>query len=49
MKNKRRDERFLDSIEYIDESIVNAVMAKLEPNKSVHSERFKRRNRWLVV
>ena len=49
MKNKRRDERFLDSIEYIDESIVNAVMAKLKPNKSVHSERFKRRNRWLVV
>lgn len=49
MKNKRRDGRLLDSIEYIDESIVNAVMAKLEPNKALHSERSKRRNRWLAA
>lgn len=50
MKIKKENERLLESIEYIDEGIVNAVMAKIEPNKTVSIQaKFARRNRILKI
>ena len=47
MKKERKNERLLESIEYIDADIVDAVMAKIEPKRVQQSNQFARKNRWL--
>lgn len=47
MKKERKNERLLESIEYIDADIIDAVMAKIEPKRVQQSNQFARKNRWL--
>ncbi len=46
---KKGNERLLESIEYIDENIVNAVMAKIDPKASIVNDKIVKRNRALRI
>ena len=46
---RKENERLLDSIEYIDENIVNAVMAKIDPKAPIVNEKIRVRNRALRI
>ena len=46
---RKENERLLESIEYIDENIVNAVMAKIDPKAPIVNEKIRVRNRALII
>ena len=46
---RKENERLLDSIEYIDENIVNAVMAKIDPKAPIVNDKIRVRNRALRI
>ena len=46
---KKENERLLESIEYIDENIVNAVMAKIDPKAPIVNDKIRVRNRALKI
>ena len=46
---RKENERLLDSIEYIDENIINAVMAKIDPKAPIVNEKIRVRNRALKI
>ena len=46
---RKENERLLDSIEYIDENIINAVMAKIDPKAPIVNEKIRVRNRALRI
>lgn len=46
---RKENERLLDSIEYIDENIVNAVMAKINPKAPIVNDKIIKRNRALRI
>ncbi len=46
---RKENERLLESIEYIDEEIVNAVMAKIDPKAPIVNDKIRGRNKALRI